>query len=475
MDGPERPSTGGRDRMDTVDVAIVGGGPAGAMAGAAAARRGAETIIFEKGVPRADREELGPDSTDAAGMLDYWVDILGIPFAEIPDDIVLRQLQGSEFIGPTHSVTLYSTGMEASYDGFGFTFHRARMDDWLRKRAESAGAEYRIGARVVDVTSELREGHRHQVQLGDGSVVAARYLICADGPQRTVTMQVLDQFLPSDRSAEDVLGPRETNHVAYQEYREFPDAVFEPEMLKFWWGHIPGETAYPWVFPNDGRVARVGLTMPMAIDLDTVLDRAEYPLLRPEDATVPDGALYLRRLLEQEYGDEYDIEADFPLVPDRGKQGGQEAYAISSTRPIESPAAAGVAIVGGAMGSTSAFHEGGYHVAARTGSIAGRLAAEESLGRYNAAWQREIGEEILRNVSVADLVKDYTPADWDRTFDIASRMVAGHREDGDTLLRKRATAGLGALKLLAQYRWTKFGYRRAGYVQLPESAYEFRR
>lgn len=460
--------------MDHVDVAVVGGGPGGSMAGAAAARRGADTVILEKGVPRADRPQLGPDSTDAAGMLDYWVDILGIPVEDIPEEIILRELRGGEFIGPNESVRLYSTGMDASYDGFGFTFHRARMDDWLRERAETAGAAYRVGQRVVGVDTEFDGGHRHHLQLADGTELSADYLVCADGPQRTVTLPVLEQFLPADKPPSEIIGPRDANHIAYQEYREFPREVFEEDMLKFWWGYIPGETAYPWVFPNDGQVARVGLTMPMAVDLDTVPDRDAYPLLEPTDENVPGGTEYLRRLLEREYGDEYDIATDFPLVQDRGKQGGQEAYAISSTRPIESPTAAGIAIVGGAMGTTSAFHEGGYHVAARTGAIAGRLAAQGELSRYNHAWQRAIGDEIRRNVSFADIVADYGPADWDRAFRVARRMIAGHEENGNgPLLRRRATAGLGALRLVLEYRRRKFGYRDASYVQLSESEYRY--
>ncbi|MFB6255386.1 MAG: NAD(P)-binding protein, partial [Haloplanus sp.] len=64
--------------MEHVDVAVVGGGPAGASAAHAAAEADASALVFEKGVPRADREGLGPDSTDAAGILDYWVDIMDI-------------------------------------------------------------------------------------------------------------------------------------------------------------------------------------------------------------------------------------------------------------------------------------------------------------------------------------------------------------------------------------------------------------
>ena len=457
--------------MERVDVAIVGGGPAGCAAAEAAASNGADALAIEKGVPRSDRDGPGPDSTDAAGMLDYWVDILGIPFEEIPDEIVLQELNRAEFIGPTEAVSLSSTGIEASYPKFGFAFHRAWMDDWLRERAEEAGAEYRVGSSVRTVETDLDAdaGSRHHLTLADGSEIETDHLVLADGPQRTITIGALDQFMPDGRSVAEAIGPDRANHIAYQEHRRFPEEVFEPDVLKFWWGNIPGKTAYPWVFPNDGTVARVGLTMPIGMDLTDVRNREDYRLLREEDETIPSGAVYLRRLLEAEYGDEYDIEEDFPLVEDRGKNRGVEAYPISSTRPIDSPTGAGIAVAGGAMGTTSAFHEGGYHVAVATGRIAGELAATDELERYNDAWKETIGEEILRNVAMADVVAKYEPDDWDRTF----RTVRGMLEDGEVSgLLNRASAGVSAMRLGASYKRAKRRYRSGKYVQLTESEYD---
>jgi len=229
---------------------------------------------------------------------------------------------------------------------------------------------------------------------------------------------------------------------------------------------MPGETAYPWVFPNDGNVARVGLTMPIGMDLEDVDNREDYLLLDADDETIPSGSEYIERLLERAYP-EYDLE-DFPLVEDRGKQGGTETYAISSTRPIDSPTGAGIAVAGGAMGTTSAFHEGGYHVAVRSGAIAGELAATRRLEAYNDAWKEAIGDEILRNVSFADIVADYEPADWDRAFAVAGKLM---QREG-SLIGFSPSAGLAGLKLFARYWWTKRTYRDGGYVQLPEERYE---
>ncbi|MDY6818314.1 MAG: NAD(P)/FAD-dependent oxidoreductase [Halobacteriales archaeon] len=456
--------------MERVDVAVVGGGPAGSSAAKAAADRGASVVLFEKGVPRADRDELGPDSTDAAGMLDYWVDLMDMRPDEIPEEIIHRQLDGATFYGPSEAVTLDSTGIPSSYPRFGFTFDRARFDDWLGERARAAGAEYRIGNSVTAVETTVDGDPRHELSISDGSTVGADYLVLADGPQRTVTMGVLNQFMPAGESMEDYLASTSANHIAYQEYRRFPEEVFEPSILKFWWGYIPGETAYPWVFPNEETVARVGLTMPIGLDLEEVTDREGYRLLRSDDDRVPSGEEYIRRLLEAEYGDSYDIEADFPRVENRGKRNGTETYPISSTQPIDSPTRAGIAVTGGAMGATSAFHEGGGHVAVRTGKIAGRLAAEDRLDRYNDTWKAAIGDELRRNISMADMVEEYTPDDWDRAFRITNRILSTGNGSLSAFNRPLAV-GIDGLRIFLGYRWRKFQFRDGRYVQFPERRY----
>ncbi|PLK17873.1 NAD(P)/FAD-dependent oxidoreductase, partial [Natronobacterium gregoryi] len=461
--------------MEHVDVAVVGGGPAGASAAERAASHGAKTVLFEQGVPREDREDVGPDSTDAAGMLDYWIDIMGFDYEEIPNEVIHQELNGAEFVGPSTTVELTTTGIDATYPKFGYTFHRARMDDWLHERAAEAGADLRVGTGVSDLETDLRAdspaGPTHTLTLSNGDQIEAQYVVLADGPQRRVTLEALDQFTPPGRSVSDHLSPPEANHIAYQEYREFPPELFTEfeDQLTFWWGHMPGKTAYPWVFPNDGTVARVGLTMPIGMTLEDIEDPASYKLLRPEDDQLPSGSEYVSRLLELEYGDEYDIEEDIPVVEDRGKSRGTETYPISSTQPIDSPVGANIAVAGGAMGTTSAFHEGGYHVAVRSGKIAGRLAATDSLENYNDLWKQAIGSELLRNVSFADIVEGYGPDDWDWAFSVVNDMQGNG--DDNVLISKKYSAGIDATKVLAQYKKRKFTYRNGRYVQFPEDDY----
>jgi len=52
---------------------------------------------------------------------------MGIHPDEFDDGIVQRELNRAEFRGPDESATLTSTGIDSSYDKFGYTFHRAPL------------------------------------------------------------------------------------------------------------------------------------------------------------------------------------------------------------------------------------------------------------------------------------------------------------------------------------------------------------
>ncbi len=437
--------------MEEFEVAVVGGGPAGCRTAAEAARK-KSTVVFESGVSREEREDKGADSTDAAGLLDYWLELMDVGPDEFDDLPVLQEIESAEFVSPAASVEIDDTGIDSWYDGFAVTFDRVAMDDLLRRRAEDAGAEYRISS----VRGTREERGSHVVETSDGEV-KADYLVLADGPQRRVTLPTLERYVDGDDLRRH-LGPADANHIAYQEHRRFPEELFDDDILRFWWGYIPGDTAYPWTFPNDDRVVRFGLTMPSDLDL-SLYDHGEYPLLDADDDTVPAGRVYLERLLEHLYP-EYSVE-DFPLVEDRGKRGGVESYPISSTRPVESPVEADVAVVGGAMGATSAFHEGGYHLGYATGEIAGRCIAEDRIEDYNDEWRSRLGSEMNRNVGLARLVEGYRPSDYDRLFRVADDSLHGG------ILTK-----LKALPSVLRLRW-RYGGLTDDYVAFTESDYDY--
>ena len=114
-------------------------------------------------------------------------------------------------------------------------------------------------------------------------------------------------------------------------------------------------------------------------------------------------------------------------------------------------------------------HEGGAHVAIRTGKIAGTLAASDSLKQYNSQWKAAIGTEIRRNVAFANLVRGFGPSDWDSVFRITNRVL--NSSNTSSTLSALRRAGLGGFKLLSTYKKEKFLLRDGRYVQITESDY----
>ncbi|MFB6284069.1 MAG: NAD(P)/FAD-dependent oxidoreductase [Halobacteria archaeon] len=370
------------------DLVVVGGGPGGSMAAATATQNGCDVTLIEKGVDREERDCLGADSTDAAGFLDYWLNLVSFEKNDFP---VMQDLECAEFITADEKTRFSSDRLGSNLTGVGFTFDRVEMDDMLREKAENEGVEFRVGDRVQNVDSKIdSDGHRHKVELED-ETIESRYVVLADGAGRSVTIPAISQFY----SAADGIMRGDCNHIGYQEYRRLPDELYEPHVLKFWWGYTPGEMSYVWNFPNKNNICRIGITMPKGSGED-----------QPSH--------YVHKVIDEVYGQE------LPFVEDKGKSLGREACPISSTRPIDSPVDAGIATVGGAMGATSAFHEGGYHLALATGEIAGDLVSKNCLGGYNRAWKNRVGGEIRKNIAMYNMFKDYDRGDWTRLFKTAN-------------------------------------------------------
>jgi electron-transferring-flavoprotein dehydrogenase len=91
------------------------------------------------------------------------------------------------------------------------------------------------------------------------------------------------------------------------------------------------------------------------------------------------------------------------------------------------------------------------------------------LTRYNDAWKDAIGEEILRNVSFAEIVHDFGPTDWDRAFKATRRLLAP--DGSEDLLRWQLSAGYEGLRQMVRYKWQKYRFRDGRYVQVRESDY----
>lgn len=150
----------------TYDCAIVGGGPAGSIAAYRLAKAGLRVVLLEKA--RYPRPKACGSGLDAI----FW--------ASLPQELVIPcRAECTE-------TSIYAFRVQAGRD-----WHlrnlpqpmalssRERLDEWLARRAEQAGAEVLEGFRAESI--RWHETHSGAILEGKGRRVDAEVVIAADG------------------------------------------------------------------------------------------------------------------------------------------------------------------------------------------------------------------------------------------------------------------------------------------------------
>jgi len=166
-----------------LDVAVVGGGPAGLIAAREAARRGLSTAVFEEdwAVGRPER---------CAGL--YSVDglrRLGIPTS---GHHVQNRVRGAVFLSPSNHFFEVDAGRDVAV-----VCNRERLDQLLAEQAVRAGAEIYVNNRVTHASRE--DG---AITLtAQGITARASHLVLAEGRTANLARQItpypgLKKWLP---------------------------------------------------------------------------------------------------------------------------------------------------------------------------------------------------------------------------------------------------------------------------------------
>lgn len=207
------------------DVAVVGGGPAGATAALVAAEQGLSVCLLE--AHALPREKL------CGGLL-----------SRKTMQIVNRLYGADAPLLTAAGIINYSTrGYDVVYDGtllcsgsYAYPFHfvtRCDFDAWLLGHAERAGVRIRTGCAVT-----VADAEHGVLTLADGETVRATHIIGADGAKSVVrrAFPVCRKTWAKDVAATvEVRIPREM----------YPAPVERPQV------HIgPVAEGYGWVFPN---------------------------------------------------------------------------------------------------------------------------------------------------------------------------------------------------------------------------------
>ncbi len=261
------------EALETFDVVVVGGGPAGATAAHEMAKNGHSVLLLD----RAGRIKPCGGAIPPRLIKDF----------AIPDHLLVAKARSARMIAPSnHKVDIPID------NGFVGMVDRADFDEWLRERAARAGAVRRIGtfeklSRDSDGVSIVHFQGRDLPQRGEGKPVQvrARSIIGADGAKSQVARQSVD-------CAHD------TEYVfAYHEIVKAPavkPAGYDGSRCDVYYQGVLSPDFYGWVFPHGETLsigtgsADKGFSLRGAVgQLRQVAGLGEVEVLRREGAPLP--------------------------------------------------------------------------------------------------------------------------------------------------------------------------------------------
>src|SRR5437870_2345197 len=168
--------------METCDVAIVGGGPAGSSCAAFCALAGLRTLVLER--EKFPREKVCGDCLNPS----CWPVLERLALAQQVRDLPHCRLDRVEFIAiDGHKV---GVDLPTGDDDSELSVKRSLFDDLLLRRAQAHGAHVREETTVT----ALDHNANWKIETAIGESFSARILIGADGRNSTVAR--LRNFLP---------------------------------------------------------------------------------------------------------------------------------------------------------------------------------------------------------------------------------------------------------------------------------------
>lgn len=203
----------------TLDVLIVGAGPAGSFAAESLAKGGARVALFD-GRPEGEPKACGGGVT--AKALKAWPQLL---------NAVGRTITELDLYSPS------SKKLHLQLDEPFAIYSRVAFDSYLRDRARDAGAQVlseKISARRIKRTDD---GWR--VTNETGSQWTGSILIGADGANSGIAKMLAGKLPPSDME------------VAFGYRAPLPSNESAPTVVAF----LPGWVGYAWAFPRPDHIS----------------------------------------------------------------------------------------------------------------------------------------------------------------------------------------------------------------------------
>ncbi len=340
------------------DVLVIGGGPAGALAGKTAAEKGLSALIVEKrpaiGAPVRCAEGIGKEA------LHEFID---------PDPRwISAEMTGAGIVAPDGF--FMKLGSEMAGSKVGYVLDRKFFDRELVWKASEAGADIAVKSRASAPIMENGAVKGAKIEYaGRTTEVKADVVIAADGVESKFSKWCgIDTTVP----VREIM-----SSVQYV----MTDIDIDEHSTVFYLGNEVAPEGYLWVFPKGKRSANVGIG---------ISGRKSGEGHRAKD--------YLDRFVKRTFPNGKTIE----YIP-----GG-----VSVCRPLDCTVADGLMITGDAARVVDPLTGGGIYNAMYTGRLAAEVAAgciekgdcsKMALMKYDSDWRASnLGRTIERNYHIKE-------------------------------------------------------------------------
>ena len=340
------------------DVLVIGGGPAGALAGKTAAEKGLSALIVEKrpaiGAPVRCAEGIGKEAVHE--------------FIDPDPRWISADMTGATIVAPDGFVMKLGSAMAGSK--VGYVLDRKIFDRELVWKAAEAGADIAVKSRAAAPILEKGAVKGAKIQYaGKTTDVRADVVIAADGVESKFSRWCgIDTTVP----VREIM-----SSVQYV----MADIDIDEHATVFYLGNDVAPEGYLWVFPKGKRSANVGIG---------ISGRKSGEGHRAKD--------YLDKFVKKTFPDGKTIE----YIP-----GG-----VSVCRPLDCTVADGLMITGDAARVVDPLTGGGIYNAMYTGRLAAEVAAvciekgdcsKKALMKYDKTWREsKMGRSIERNYHIKE-------------------------------------------------------------------------
>jgi len=340
-------------KEQNIDIVVIGGGPAGAIAAKYAALQGVNTLLLEQKKTVGLPIRCGEFFPTAQELEKIFVHSPLVPeLYDIKKELIAQKIDIVRVFSPK------STSFDMPLEGH--SVYREKFEEYLLEEAAKAGANIQLNTRVEKIHDGLVDTHN--------ALYRPKVIILACGPNRKLL---------------NPLGIHIQNDLAVCVQYVMENLTIEPNIVEMHYGNVsPG--GYAWIIPKGKNKANVGLGIRKNFYNQNILT-----------------------LLDQF------LQA--PITKNKTAQG-RKVSTIAGLVPVNGPVPHtimdNIILVGDAAGHVMATNGGGIPIVMICGRIAGEAGADyirlgKPLQLYEKQWKKECGRELsnaLRTRKRADFI-----------------------------------------------------------------------